>query len=58
MPTLAQEESGAEAILGALTAGIALTAGHPTVCFANPGTSEMGIVAAMDGCEGLDAVLW
>ena len=43
--------NGAESLIRtALAAGI-------NVCFANPGTTEMPLVAALDGVEGMRAVL-
>ena len=43
--------NGAESLIRtALAAGV-------EVCFANPGTTEMPLVAALDGVDGMRAVL-
>jgi len=43
--------TGADALLGSLLAG------GVDVCFTNPGTSEMHVVAALDRAPGMRAVL-
>jgi acetolactate synthase I/II/III large subunit len=42
---------------GAMRLVNALTEGNVDVCFANPGTSEMHFVSALDRCEGMRCVL-
>src|ERR1700686_5917629 len=42
---------------GAESLGVTLGGGGVNVCFANPGTSEMHFVAALDGVDGMRCVL-
>jgi acetolactate synthase I/II/III large subunit len=50
-------EAGVERMNGAESLVRTLVAGGVDVCFANPGTSEMHFVAALDRVEGMRCVL-
>src|ERR1700681_3739054 len=51
------KRTGAERMNGAESLVRTLVAGGVDVCFANPGTSEMHFVAALDRVEGMRCVL-
>src|SRR3979409_2061670 len=57
LPDISKNRTGAERMNGAESLVRTLVAGGVDVCFANPGTSEMHFVAALDRVEGMRCVL-